>query len=128
MIIMNRNTSPISPIKKEYMDEVYNRTVFQDYPDVELGQLKAIYAKDNNLNLVEIELASSADEWIQKYFITLGQKGIMIITPDFFKYKDYAEQLQLPFYEVESEVDYSFDFAKIVKAIYQKKTVFIHTI
>ena len=121
MIIMNRNTSPISPIKKEYMDEVYNRTVFQDYPDVELGQLKAIYAKDNNLNVDEIELASGADEWIQKTFITLGQKGIMTITPDFFMYKDYAEQLQLPFYEVESEVDYSFDFDKIVKAIYKKK-------
>ena len=121
MIIMNRNTSPISPIKKEYMDEVYNRTVFQDYPDVELGQLKDIYAKDNNLNVDEIELASGADEWIQKTFITLGQKGIMTITPDFFMYKDYAEQLQLPFYEVESEVDYSFDFDKIVKAIYKKK-------
>ncbi|MBG9977507.1 aminotransferase class I/II-fold pyridoxal phosphate-dependent enzyme [Ruoffia tabacinasalis] len=121
MIIMNRNTSPISPIKKEYMDEVYNRTVFQDYPDVELGQLKAIYAKDNNLNVDEIELASGADEWIQKTFITLGQKGIMTITPDFFMYKDYAEQLQLPFYEVESEADYSFDFDKIVKAIYKKK-------
>ena len=61
MVIMNRNTSPISPIKKEYMDEVYNRTVFQDYPDVELGQLKDIYAKDNNLNVDEIELASGAD-------------------------------------------------------------------
>ncbi len=121
MIIMNRNTSPISAIKKEYMDEVYNRTVFQDYPDIELGQLKAIYAKDNNLNVDEIELASGADEWIQKTFITLGQKGIMTITPDFFMYKDYAEQLQLPFYEVESEADYSFDFDKIVKAIYKKK-------
>lgn len=121
MIIMNRNTSPISPIKNEYMDEVYKRTVFQDYPDVELGQLKDIYAKDNNLNVDEIELASGADEWIQKAFITLGQNGVMTITPDFFMYRDYAEQLQLPFYEVESEADYSFDFAKIVKAIHEKK-------
>lgn len=126
MIIMNRNTSPISPIKKEYMDQVFKRTQFQEYPDTELGQLKEIYAKQNALDPTQIELASGADEWIQKAFITLGQKGVMTITPDFFMYRDYAEQLQLPFYEVESESDYTFEIKKIIELInIEKPSLFI---
>lgn len=126
MIIMNRNTSPISPIKREYMDEVYRRTVFQEYPDVELDQLKNIYARKNNLDPAIIEFASGADEWIQKTFITLGKGGVMTLTPDFFMYKDYAEQLELPFFEVPSESDYTFDIEKILKEIESiKPTLFI---
>lgn len=121
MIIMDRNTSPISPMKTEYMEKVYKRTDFSGYPDDEPGELKEIYARLNGLDVNQIELASGADEWIQKSFITLGQNGVMTVAPDFFMYHDYAKQLELPYYEVDCESDYTFDFDKIVGEINDKK-------
>lgn len=121
MIIMDRNTSPISPIKEEYYTRLNEITDYSGYPDDEPGYLKELYAKQNNLDVNQIELANGADEWIQKVFITLGKAGIMTVTPEFFMYHDYAEQLDLPFYEVASNKDYVFDFDEIVRAIESKK-------
>ncbi|XJS10294.1 pyridoxal phosphate-dependent aminotransferase [Aerococcaceae bacterium WGS1372] len=121
MIIMDRNTSPISPIKDEYYAKLADLTDYSGYPDDEPVYLKELYAKQNNLDVNQIELANGADEWIQKSFITLGKEGVMTVTPDFFMYHDYAMQLGLPYYEVSSNADFTFDFDKIVQEIKDKR-------
>lgn len=121
MIIMDRNTSPISPIKDEYYTRLAELTDYSGYPDDEPGYLKELYAKQNNLDVNQIELANGADEWIQKTFITLGKTGVMTVTPDFFMYHDYAMQLDILFYEVASDDDFTFNFDEIVSEIQAKK-------
>lgn len=118
MIIMNRNTSPISPFTKEDYEMAYQTTAENQYPEVEIVRFKENYNRLNKDFLVEnIELANGADEWIQKLMITYGREGVLVLDPDFFMYQEYAGQLNCPISFVKAEEDFSFAVEKILQAI-----------
>lgn len=118
MIIMNRNTSPISPFSEENYREAYLQTSENQYPYLEINRFKANYAHINNDFPVEhIELANGSDEWIQKLMIIYGQGGVLVLDPDFFMYQEYARQLNCPIDFVPATADFSFNIADIVQKI-----------
>lgn len=118
MIIMNRNTSPISPFTKEDYEMAYQTTAENQYPEVEIKRFKENYQRLNKDFLVKnIELANGADEWIQKLMITFGSEGVLVLDPDFFMYQEYAGQLNCPITFVKASEDFSFSVEKIVQRI-----------
>ncbi|HHT24428.1 MAG TPA: histidinol-phosphate aminotransferase family protein [Clostridiaceae bacterium] len=121
MIIMNRNTCPLKPLSNEQIIKVVQNTDYNQYPDQERQRFINIYAKAYDLNPSEIEVANGSDEWIQKAVMTLGQNGVMAFNPDFVMYKIYTEQVLPELLTVDCEPDFSFDFAKAVQAIQERK-------
>lgn len=118
MIIMNRNTSPISPFTEEDYVTAYQVTAENQYPEIEITRFKENYTRLNaSFPVEQIELANGADEWIQKLMITYGQEGVLVLDPDFFMYQEYASQLNCPIDFVESNENFSFDVDTIVKKI-----------
>lgn len=121
MISMDRNTSPDSPLSKEQIIDVVNRTRVELYPEEELTRFKELYAKRNGFKLENIEVANGSDEWLQKIIMTLGKGGVMSLIPDFFMYQVYANQLGYRYYSVPSREDYSFDYELVISEIKKKK-------
>ncbi len=118
MIIMNRNTSPVSPFTEEDYEQAYQMTAENQYPEIEITRFKENYARLNHSFPVEqIELANGADEWIQKLMITYGQEGVLALDPDFFMYQEYARQLNCPMSFVKAQSDFSFNAKQIVQKI-----------
>jgi len=121
MTSMDRNTSPISPFTKEDFVQTYSNTDPNLYPEVELTRFKNVYGEINGFDPDEIELANGSDEWLQKLMITLGGKGVMSLSPDFFMYEEYANQIGVPLYKVESNAVFEFDFAYVTQEIREKE-------
>lgn len=122
MIIMNRNTSPISPFTKEDYRNAYQLTAENQYPYTEINRFKENYARINeDFSVEHIELANGADEWIQKLMITYGQGGVLVLDPDFFMYQEYARQLNCPIDFVSATAEFSFNIEEIVRKIEQKR-------
>ena len=122
MIIMNRNTSPISPFTDEDYMVSARITEENQYPEKEILRFKENYVKYNPDFLIEqLELANGADEWIQKLMLTFGQEGVLILDPDFFMYEEYAKQMGCPIHYVNAQADFTFKQADILQAIEEKK-------
>lgn len=121
MIIMDRNTSPISPLSEEAMMEVISNTKINEYPSAEIDRFKQLYADHYNISPDTIEVANGSDEWIQKAIMTLGKNGVMTVAPDFVMYKEYAEQIDAKFTTVPCDADYRFDFDEVVHRIDEEK-------
>jgi len=121
MIIMDRNTSPISPLSEEAMMDVLSKTKINEYPSAEIDRFKQLYADHYNISPDTIEVANGSDEWIQKAIMTLGEKGVMTVAPDFVMYKEYAEQIDAKFTTVPCNADYRFDFDAVVRRIDEEK-------
>lgn len=117
MIIMNRNTSPISPLKKDYYQDLPKMSAYNQYPDQEIARFKANYSHWSGLTAENLELANGSDEWIQKAFLTLGRQGIVSLNPDFVMYQAYANQFDLDIYYVDAELDFSFSKEKIIQKV-----------
>lgn len=117
MIIMDRNTSPISPLSEEAMMEVLSKTKINEYPSVEIDHFKNLYADYYNIKPENIEVANGSDEWIQKVVMTLGQDGVMTVAPDFVMYKEYSDQIDAKFTTVPCNADYRFDFDEVMTQI-----------
>lgn len=125
-IIMNRNTSPISPFKPEDYQLAYELTEEQNYPYQEIDRFKANYARLANWEVAQIELANGSDEWIQKLMICFGKGGVLTLDPDFFMYQDYANQLDVEINFVASNAQFDFSLEEIVSEIKRlKPAVFI---
>lgn len=123
---MDRNTSPISPFSEGDYIKAYRETSPNLYPEKEIGRFKNIYGKLNDFKTDEIELANGSDEWLQKLMITLGKGGVMTLMPDFGMYRTYANQIGIPFYQVNCNKNYEFDFERIVEEIKEiNPTLFI---
>lgn len=121
MIIMNRNTSPISPFTDEDYMVSARITEENQYPEKEILRFKENYVKYNPDFLIEqLELANGADEWIQKLMLTFGQEGALILDPDFFMYEEYAKQMGCPIHYVNAQADFTFKQADILQAIEEK--------
>lgn len=126
MIIMNRNTSPIKPLTDEQIVKVVQDTTYNQYPDQERQRFIDIYAAAYDLNPAEIEVANGSDEWIQKAIMTLGGNGVMTLNPEFVMYTSYTLQVKPEILEVDCEPDFTFDFAKVARAIKaQKPSLFL---
>ena len=121
MIIMDRNTSPISPLSDEAMMEVLSRTKINEYPSAEIDHFKKVYADYYNINPDNIEVANGSDEWIQKVVMTLGQDGVMTVAPDFVMYEEYSAQIDAKFITVPCDEHYRFDFDAVIAQIDQEK-------
>lgn len=121
MIIMNRNTSPIKPLTDRDILEVARSTDFNQYPDRERDRFISLYADHYGLDPASIELANGSDEWIQKLVVTLGQKGVMTLDPDFVMYQVYTEQFYPEILKVPADPDFNFSFDKILEAVYEAK-------
>ncbi len=121
MIIMDRNTSPISPLSEAAMMDVLSKTNINEYPSAEIDRFKKLYAEHYNISPDTIEVANGSDEWIQKTIMTLGQNGVMTVAPDFVMYKEYAEQIDAKFTTVPCNADYRFDFDEVVDRIAEEK-------
>ncbi|MEY8371484.1 histidinol-phosphate transaminase [Aerococcaceae bacterium 50-4] len=126
-LIMNRNTSPKRPLSDQDIVEAVLATPFNQYPENEEVQFINAYANYTGLNPKNVAVANGSDEWIQKLVIQFGQGGVLALDPDFFMYQDYTHQLGYPFFQVASEVDFSFDIDTIIKALdqYQPSLFFI---
>ncbi|CAM4194587.1 pyridoxal phosphate-dependent aminotransferase [Lacicoccus alkaliphilus] len=121
MIIMDRNTSPISPLSEEAMVDVLSKTKINEYPGAEIDHFKQLYADHYNISPDYIEVANGSDEWIQKTIMTLGQNGVMTVAPDFVMYKEYADQIDVKFNTVPCNTDYRFDFDEVLKRIDEER-------
>ena len=121
MIIMNRNTSPIKPLSDEQIVKAVQATNYNQYPDQERQRFIDIYADYFALDSRKIEVANGSDEWIQKLIITLGQKGVMTLNPDFVMYRIYTEQIYPEIMKVDCEADFTFDFNKIIAHVEAKR-------
>lgn len=121
MIIMDRNTSPISPLSEEAMMEVLSKTKINEYPSAEIDHFKNVYADYYNINPDNIEVANGSDEWIQKVVMTLGQDGVMTVAPDFVMYEEYSDQIDAKFTTVPGNADYRFDFEEVFTQIDKEK-------
>lgn len=118
MIIMNRNTSPISPFTNEDYLTSSRLTEENQYPEKEILRFKENYVKYNpSFSVGNIELANGADEWIQKLMITFGREGLLVLNPDFFMFQEYAEQFSCPIHYVEAQEDFSFKIEDVLEAI-----------
>ena len=114
---MDRNTSPISPFSKKDYEKAYENTFPHLYPELEIQRFKNIYGEINDFRPDEIELANGSDEWLQKLMITLGYDGVMTLNPDFNMYEEYASQIEVPFYQIDSDEYFTFDFDEIINEI-----------
>ena len=121
MIIMDRNTSPISPLSEEAMMDVLARTKINEYPGAEIDHFKQLYADYYNISPDDLEVANGSDEWIQKTIMTLGQNGVMTVAPDFVMYKEYAAQVDVKFTTVPCDANYRFDFDRVLKKIDEER-------
>lgn len=117
MIIMDRNTSPISPLSDEAMMEVLSQTKINEYPSAESDHFKKTYADYYNIDPDNIEVANGSDEWIQKVVMTLGHDGVMTVTPDFVMYEEYSSQIDAKFTTVPCDENYRFDFEEVLTQI-----------
>lgn len=118
MIIMNRNTSPVSPFTETDYKKAYQMTEENQYPEAEIRRFKENYSRLNpSFSPEQIELANGADEWIQKLMITFGQEGVLLLNPDFFMYQEYANQLNCPIEYIDANEDFVFSLADILDAI-----------
>lgn len=118
MKIMNRNTSPISPFKPDHYQAAIEATEASQYPDEELARFKRIYGQIHGFETSQIELANGSDEWIQKLMIVFGREGkVLTLDPDFFMYRDYANQLGVEILRAEADEAFNFSLEKIVEAI-----------
>lgn len=125
-VIMNRNTSPISPFKPEDYQLAYGLTEENQYPYQEIERFKANYAPLANWQESQIELANGSDEWIQKLMICFGKGGVLTLDPDFFMYQDYANQLGVDIHFVSSNTLFEFNLEEIVSEINRlKPAIFI---
>lgn len=125
-IIMNRNTSPISPFKPEDYNLAYGLTEENQYPYQEIERFKANYAPLADWEVSQIELANGSDEWIQKLMICFGKGGVLTLDPDFFMYQDYANQLDVEINFVASNAQFEFNLEEIVSEIQRlKPAIFI---
>lgn len=120
-IIMNRNTSPKRPLTDKQLQDIIIHTPLHQYPEEELKRFKELYASYHSLNPEQIELANGSDEWLQKLMIQFGERGVLTIDPDFFMYQDYARQINRPFWQVDSNLDFEFNLADILNAIQEYK-------
>jgi len=118
---MDRNTSPISPFTKKDYEKAYENTFPHLYPEDEIQRFKNIYGKINNFRPDEIELANGSDEWLQKLMLTLGHDGVMTLNPDFNMYEEYAGQVDVPCYQIDSNEYFIFDFDEIINEIKEKR-------
>ncbi|HIW13070.1 MAG TPA: histidinol-phosphate aminotransferase family protein [Candidatus Salinicoccus stercoripullorum] len=126
MIHMDRNTSPISPLSDEAVGEVVRDTVLHEYPGDEITRFKQLYADYYGIRPEQIEVANGSDEWIQKTVMTLGQRGVMALSPDFVMYEEYSRQTDAPFYTVPCDAEFRFDFDEVVRSIEEKRpTLFL---
>lgn len=118
MIIMNRNTSPVSPFRREHYEKSSQMTPVSQYPEVEIDRFKKNYGQITDLNPEELELANGSDEWIQKLMIVFGlDGGALTLAPDFFMYTDYAGQFGVDLRYVDADENYDFDIQKVIKEI-----------
>lgn len=121
MIHMDRNTSPISPLSDEAIREVVENTVLYEYPSDEIIRFKKLYADYYNIRPEQVEVANGSDEWIQKTIMTLGQNGVMALSPDFVMYEEYSSQVDFAFDTIPSNEDFRFDFDAIIKTVSEKR-------
>lgn len=117
MIVMDRNTCPISPLSNEEIFTAVKNTEVNLYPDTEHQRFIDLYAERYGIDASKIEVANGSDEWIQKIIMTLGINGVMSLSPDFNMYRIYANQSGIRFHSFESNPDYSFDFDKVTEAV-----------
>lgn len=116
-VIMNRNTSPIRPLSDQDIVDAVLATPFNQYPEDEEANFIAAYANYAGLDPKNVAVANGSDEWIQKLIIQFGRGGVLAVDPDFFMYQDYANQLDFPFFQVESEKDFTFTLDTIIGAL-----------
>lgn len=122
MIIMNRNTSPVSPFRAEHYEKTRQATPVNQYPEVEIDRFKKNYGEISGLNPEQLELANGSDEWIQKLMIVFGQDGgALTLAPDFFMYTDYADQIGVDLRYVDSDDNYNFDIQEVIRQIKEIK-------
>lgn len=118
MIIMNRNTSPVSPFTEADYKKAYQMTEENQYPETEINRFKENYSRlKPSFSPEQIELANGADEWIQKLMITFGQEGVLLLNPDFFMYQEYANQLNCPVDFVDADENFFFSLTDILETI-----------
>lgn len=121
-ININQNTSPISPFTADHHRRAMDSTSVSQYPLGELERFKANYSRITGLPADEIELANGSDEWIQKLMIVFGlDGGVLTLDPDFFMYKDYAEQLGVDLQTVAANEYFEFDIDEVIARIHELK-------
>lgn len=121
MIHMDRNTSPISPLSEAAVGEVVRNTVLYEYPSDEIIRFKRLYADYYNISPDQVEVANGSDEWIQKTIMTLGQNGVMALSPDFVMYEEYSAQADTPFDTIPCDENFRFNFDSVIKTINEKR-------
>lgn len=121
MIHMDRNTSPISPLSTEAIRGVIENTVLYEYPSDEIVRFKKLYADYYDISPEQVEVANGSDEWIQKTIMTLGENGVMALSPDFVMYQEYSNQVDFAFDTIPCDENFRFDFDEIIKTVNEKR-------